>query len=84
VFGEDCPVPTYADLDELERLCVHYLGNETERRRLVAKCNALVAEGFSFLDARATCCGFAGLAPRAGSSPGAVRRIDLRLLAPDV
>jgi hypothetical protein len=84
VFGEDCPVPTYADLDELERLCVHYLGNETERRRLVAKCNALVAEGFSFLDRARDLLRVAGLAPRAGSSPGAVRRIDLRLLAPDV
>ena len=50
VFGDDCPVPTYRDLDELERLCVHYLAHEDERRELVARCNALVASGYSFAE----------------------------------
>ena len=47
-FGKDCPVVMYKDIDDLERLCRYYLENEEERLALVAKCNALVAKGFSF------------------------------------
>jgi len=47
-FGSDCPVPTYDSLDEMEALCRHFLTHEEERRNLVAACNALVTEEFSF------------------------------------
>jgi len=50
VFGKDCPVPMYKDLQELEDLCAYYLQHEDERLKLVNKCNALVANGFSFAD----------------------------------
>lgn len=79
VFGEDCPVPTYSDFDELEQQCVHYLNHEAERRALVARCNALVENGFSFADRAAELLRIAGLKPRTGFSPGNLRRVDLRL-----
>ena len=79
VFGEDCPVPTYSDFDELEELCVHYLSHEAERRALVARCNKLLEDGFDFTDRARELLRIAGLKPQAGSSPGNVRRIDLRL-----
>ncbi len=79
VFGEDCPVPTYDTFDELEQKCVHYLDHEAERRALVARCNALVDDGFSFADRAAEFLRIAGLKPRAGASPGNLRRVDLRL-----
>jgi spore maturation protein CgeB len=63
IFGADCPVPTYGDLDELERLCAHYLANEDERRALVKACNALVRDGFSFRDRALDLVRLAGLSP---------------------
>lgn len=77
VFGADCPIPTYRDLDELEWLCAHFLANEPERRALVERCNALVATGFSFDERAADYLKAAGLAPTAAQAPGGVRRIDL-------
>lgn len=77
IFGEDCPVPTYRDLDELERLCRHFLAHEAERQALVAACNARVATGFSFRDRALDLLRIAGVeAP--GGAPGQVRAIDLR------
>jgi spore maturation protein CgeB len=81
VFGEDCPIPTYSDLEELERLCVHYLANEAARREIVAQCNSLVATGFSFAERAADLLRIVGLGASAKASPGAVRRIDLRMLS---
>lgn len=81
VFGDDCPVPTYRDLDELERLCVHYLAHEDERRELVARCNALLASGYSFAERAAQLLGIAGLQPPGAALPGLVRRMDLNVLA---
>jgi len=79
-FGADCPVATYESLEELEELCVRYLAHEAERRALVVKCNALVANGFSFFERARDLLRLAGLDPPPRSSPGALRRIDLRLL----
>jgi hypothetical protein len=81
VFGDDCPVPTFHDLDELERLCVHYLAHEDERRELVARCNALVASGFSFAERACDLLDVADLKPGPRAAPGAVRRMDLNVLA---
>jgi hypothetical protein len=50
LFGKEAPVPTYRTKDDLRRIVQHYLANEDERRDVVAKCNALVANGFSFTD----------------------------------
>jgi hypothetical protein len=77
VFGPDCPVPTYSTLDELEALCLRYLGDDAERRRLVAECNRLVATGFSFAERARTLLGILGFAP--GPAAGKVRKMDLRL-----
>ena len=82
VFGEDCPIPTYNDLAELEALCVHFLKNEAERRELVARCNGLVAKGFSFSERAEDLLRIAGLAPLAHGR-GHLRKIDLRLFKPE-
>lgn len=79
VFGEDCPIPTYADLDELEALCVRFLQNEDERKALVAQCNSLVATGFTFDERAIDLLRIAGLEPPAGRTAGNLRRVDLRL-----
>jgi hypothetical protein len=81
VFGEDCPIPTYSNLEELETLCVRYLADEKARRAIVAQCNRLVATGFSFAERAADFLRIAGLEPHARASPGSVRKIDLRLLS---
>jgi Glycosyl transferases group 1 len=81
VFGDDCPVPTYRDLDELERLCVHYLAHEDERRDLVARCNALLASGYSFAERAVDLLSAVGVAPPQAAAPGMTRRMDLNVLA---
>ncbi len=81
VFGDDCPVPTWRDLDELERLCVHYLAHEDERRELVARCNALLASGYSFAERARELLGAVGVTPPQAAAPGLVRRMDLNVLA---
>ena len=81
VFGDDCPVPTYRDLDELERLCVHYLAHEDERRELVARCNALLASGYSFAERAVELLATVGVTPSEGAAPGLIRRMDLNVLA---
>ncbi len=81
VFGDDCPVPTYSDFDELERLCVHYLEHEDERRELVARCNKLVETGYSFPERARDLLRAVGLAPACGAAPGMVRRMQLTVLA---
>jgi hypothetical protein len=50
LFGKDAPIPTYKNEADLRRIVQHYLANEDERRDVVAKCNALVADRFSFAD----------------------------------
>lgn len=50
IFGDDMPVPMYRNTDELEFLVDYYLNNESERVRLVKKCNKLVSNGFTFED----------------------------------
>jgi Glycosyl transferases group 1 len=50
LFGKNAPVPTYRNTDDLRRIVQHYLANEDERRAVVEKCNALVANGFHFTD----------------------------------
>ncbi len=78
IFGDDCPVPTYGDVDELERLCAHYLQNEDERLALVKACNALVREGFSFRDRALDVLRLANLAPPdAASASRDLRWVDL-------
>jgi len=78
IFGENCPVPTFDSLDELERLCVYYLENEDERRTLVKACNALVRQGFSFRDRAIDLLRIAGLSPPNGiTAPAKVRWVDL-------
>jgi len=80
-FGADCPIPTYSDLAELESLCVHYLANETARRKIVEQCNRLVATGFSFVERAADLLRMVGLEARTTAPRGGVRRIDLRMLS---
>ena len=78
IFGADCPVPTFGDLDELERLCVHYLRHEDERLALVQACNVLVREGFSFRDRALELLRIGGLTPPDGTGDApAMRWIDL-------
>jgi hypothetical protein len=79
VFGADCPVPTYTSLEELEQLCVRYLGYELDRRALVRQCNALLADGFDFDDRARQLLNIAGLEPPASPRPGSQRRVDLSL-----
>lgn len=81
VFGADCPVPTYRNLDELEQLCAHYLANEDERREVVARCNALVGPDYSFAARARDLLGAVGLEPVEGAAPGRVRRMELSVLA---
>jgi hypothetical protein len=81
VFGKDCPVPTYADLDELEALCVRYLTHEDERRALVERCNQAVASGFTFADRAADFLRIARLEHPVAKPPGETRHIDLRRFA---
>jgi hypothetical protein len=50
LFGKDAPIPTYRNGEDLRRIVQHYLANEDERRDVVSKCNALVADRFSFTD----------------------------------
>lgn len=50
LFGKDAPIPTYRNAEDLRRIVQHYLANEDERRDVVSKCNALVADRFSFSD----------------------------------
>ena len=78
IFGQDCPAPTYHDLEELERLCRHFLAHEDERLALVAACNAAVRTGFSFGDRARDLLRIAGLAPPATSARGYARALDLR------
>jgi hypothetical protein len=79
VFGKDCPVPTYADLDELEALCVRFLDDEEARRALVGQCNALVSSGFSFAERARELLRIVGLEPTGNAQPGLARRVDLAL-----
>lgn len=48
MFGKDCPVLMYKNLEELVSICNHYLSHEDERQLLINRCNALVETGFSF------------------------------------
>ena len=83
LFGEDCPVPTYESLEELEQLCAHYLAHEKERRALVQQCNALLSDGFDFQGRARHLLRIAGLEPPTHGRPGSQRRIDLDLFLPD-
>lgn len=50
MFGKDCPVLMYRNVNDLVSICDHYLLHEDERLSLVQRCNALVEKGFSFKD----------------------------------
>jgi len=50
MFGKDCPIVMYQDIDDLVRLCEYYLIHEEERLALVVRCNDLVKNGFDFND----------------------------------
>lgn len=50
IFGEDCPIVMYKNLEELSDLCKYFLSHEEERLKLVKKCNELVRSGFDFED----------------------------------
>ena len=50
IFGKDCPIVMYKNLDDLEHLCRYYLEHEEERVEIVKKCNAMLESGFSFRD----------------------------------
>lgn len=50
IFGPNCPVITYKDMDELSNLCEYYLSHEAERINLVRQCNQMVKDGFDFKD----------------------------------
>ena len=48
LFGPEVPVPMYKSPQELRRLCQYYLEHEAERQEIVARCNKLISEKFSF------------------------------------
>lgn len=48
LFGNDAPIVTFTDLDDLEAKCAYYLRNEDERLARVKACNEMVATGYSF------------------------------------
>lgn len=50
IFGKDCPIVMYKDIDDLACLCEYYLSHEDERLALVEQCNDLVKNGFDFKD----------------------------------
>ncbi len=50
IFGNDCPIPMYKNLEELRSLCEYYLANETERLEKVRQCHEIIKKGFSFDD----------------------------------
>ena len=82
VFGDDCPVPTYGDFEELERLCVHFLEHEDERRERVARCNALIAaQALSFPERARDLLRLVGLEPAPGAAAGRIQRVELTLLS---
>ena len=63
IFGKDCPIVMYKNLDELSTLCEYYLSHEDERRRLVVKCNEMVKHGFDFRDRCQDILDLCGLSP---------------------
>jgi hypothetical protein len=50
IFGKDCPIVMYKNIDDLVHLCDYYLAHEDERLILVERCNDLVKNGFEFKD----------------------------------
>lgn len=50
MFGKDCPIVMYKDIDDLACLCEYYLSHEDERLASVRRCNDLVKNGFDFKD----------------------------------
>lgn len=50
VFGPDCPIPMYRNLDHLHELCEYFLTHEDERQAIVHRCNELVRHHHSHLD----------------------------------
>lgn len=47
-FGGKFPVPMYDTVDQLESLCDYYLSHDKERLELIAECNELTADIFSY------------------------------------
>jgi hypothetical protein len=75
LFGEDCPVPMYRDLDDLRRICSHFLGNEPERLDLVRRCNLLIGERFALAGRLRQMLALAGLSAEGLVAPAAPARI---------
>ena len=77
IFGKDCPIVMYKNLEELSALCEYYLLHEDERRILVTKCNEMVKNGFDFKNRCEDILGICGLPlGREVLSPGSVSYID--------
>jgi hypothetical protein len=81
IFGKDCPIVMYKNLDELACLCEYYLSHEDERRSLVARCNELVKSGFDFRDRCKDVLALCGMASASeeinpGSNLGSISYVD--------
>jgi hypothetical protein len=48
LFGNENPIETFSNLEELVSKCQFYLEHEAERTARIAECNALVSRGYSF------------------------------------
>lgn len=79
LFGRECPVPMYRDLDDLRRICSHFLANEAERLDLVRRCNLLIGENFALAGRLREMLALAGLPAEVVSGPaGAARVLPVR------
>ena len=76
LFGKDCPIPMYRDMDHLRELCAFYLSNDEARRELVAKCNGLVAKGYSFDERVLSLAKLTGVTVSPTNVPGQVLFVD--------
>ena len=77
IFGKECPVVMYKNLDELSELCEYYLSHEDERIRLVRLCNEMVRNGFDFRDRCLDILKLVGIsAPSNQSMTGNIEYID--------
>jgi hypothetical protein len=78
LFGLDCPIVTFKDLDELYFLCDFYLKNDDRRLDKVNQCKELVRSGFDFADRCRDILDFLGVPLCDGSFTGSIQYLDLR------
>lgn len=78
LFGKDMPVPIYRDEYELRSLVKHFLSHEEERAEIVARCNELVREGFSFEDRVRDFLRIAGVVEKSEAESNGFQRVSIK------